>query len=172
MRSAAKLSMAAILALPLLGNAALAQSATQNINLSATVADYCSIGGAASGTAVNRSITVTNGTVSTSALSAVTVGSVVCTKISDVTLATTNTGLTTATAPNASFQNVIHYTAAASFAGATPSLDTSAATSATAATNTGANLGTLTVNITPQANTLPMLTGAYADVLVVTLTPQ
>lgn len=151
---------------------AFAQTATQNINLNATVTDFCSIAGSATGGAITRSITVTNGNVSTAAVTpAISVASVACTKISDVTLTTTNTGLTTGSSA-AGFQNVIHYTAAASFAGAAPSLTTSSGTTATAATNAGANSGTLSVTITPQANTSPMLAGSYADTLVVTLTPQ
>lgn len=158
-------------ALAISSTSALAQTATQNINLNATVTDFCSIAGAATGAVQTRTITVTNGNVVTAPLSQVSVASVACTKISNLTLTTTNTGLTTA-GSNGSFQNVIHYTAAASFAGAAPTLVTSSATTATAATNTGANGGTLTVDITPSANTLPMLAGNYADVLVVTLTPQ
>jgi hypothetical protein len=149
---------------------AFAQAATQNINLNATVADYCSINGSATGAAVSRTITVTNGTVDTSALPVVSVANVACSKISDLQLSTTNTGLTGPGAA-AGFQNVIHYTAVASFDGAAPSLNTSSASSATAAT-TGAATGTLTVNITPNANASPMRTGSYADTLVVTLTPQ
>ena len=151
-------------------SAAFAQAATQNINLNATVADFCSINGAATGAAVSRTITVTNGTVNTGALAAVNVANVACSKISDLQLSTTNTGLT-GPAAAVGFQNVIHYTAAASFDGATPTLNTSAATSVTAAT-TGAATGTLTVNITPIANASPMVAGSYSDVLVVTLTPQ
>ncbi len=148
-----------------------AQTATQNINLNATVADFCTIAGTATGALQSRVITVNSGIVDTSALSTVTVANVVCSAISDVTLTTTNTGLTGPTAPSASFEDVIHYTATASYGGAAPSLDTSAASSDTDAT-TGAASGNLTVDITPQANTLPMTAGGYADVLVVTLTPQ
>jgi hypothetical protein len=166
-----KLASAAGVALALSSVSAMAQTATQNIQLNAVVTDFCSIAGTASGALQNRTITVTNGNVATAALAQVSVNSVACTKISNLTLTTTNTGLTTA-GSNGSFQNVIHYSAAASFAGAAPTLNTSSATSATAATNTGANGGTLTVDITPIANTLPMLAGNYADVLVVTLTPQ
>lgn len=146
------------------------QTATQNINLNATVADYCTINGSATGALQSRTITVTGGVVSTTALTQVSVASVACSKISDLTLSTTNTGLTGPSAVTG-FQNVIHYTAAAAFDGATPTLNTSSGTSATAAT-TGAATGTLTVDITPIANASPMVTGSYADVLVVTLTPQ
>lgn len=147
-----------------------AQTATQNINLNATVADYCTISGAATAADVNRTVTVTGGVVSTTALTQVSVANVACSKVSDLKLETTNTGLTGPAAAGG-FQNVIHYTAAASFNGANPSLDTSSATTATAATS-GASNGTLTVDITPQANTNPMVAGSYSDVLVVTLTPQ
>lgn len=147
-----------------------AQTATQNINLNATVSDYCSISGAATAADQNRTITVTSGTVDTAALAQVTVANVACSKVSDLTLTSTNTGLT---GPGAAggFQNVIHYTADAAFDGAAPSLDTSAGSTVTAPT-TGAATGTLTVDITPIANAAPMVAGNYADVLVVTLTPQ
>lgn len=147
-----------------------AQSATQNINLNATVADYCSISGSATSTDVDRTITVTNGAVDTAALTQVSVANVACSKISDLTLTSTNTGLTGPAAAGG-FQNVIYYTAAASFDGASTSLDTSSTNTATDAT-TGAATGTLTVDITPIANSSPMVAGSYADVLVVTLTPQ
>lgn len=147
-----------------------AQTATQNINLNAIVADYCSISGTATGAAQNRTITVTSGSVDTAALSQVTVANVACSKVSDLTLTSTNTGLTGPAAAGG-FQNVIHYTAAASFDGATPTLDTSATNTVTAAT-TAAATGNLTVDITPQSNASPMVAGNYSDVLVVTLTPQ
>jgi hypothetical protein len=153
-----------------IAQSAFAQTATQNINLDATVADYCSIAGSPTAADQDRTITVTTGNVATAALATVTVASVACTKISDLTLTSTNTGLT---GPGAvgGFDNVIHYTAAASFDGAAPSLDTSVGNTVTAAT-TGAASGNLTVDITPQANASPMVAGSYADVLVVTLTPQ
>ena len=119
-----------------------------------------------------RTITVNTGIVDTAALSQVTVASVVCSKASNVTLSTTNTGLTGPTAPSLSFQDVIHYTAVASYGGAAPSLDTAAPGPSATDQTSGAASGDLTVDITPQLNTLPMTTGAYADVLVVTLTPQ
>lgn len=149
----------------------LAQAATQNINLNATVADYCAISGSATGGVVSRTISVTNGAVSTASLAPVTIADVACSAVSDITLTTTNTGLT-GPSPTGGFQNVIHYWAAALFGGGgIPILDTSSATSATAATG-AASVGQLTVVIAPQPNTDPMVAGAYADVLVVTLTPQ
>jgi len=154
----------------LLSQSAWAQSATQNITLNATVADYCSIAGSATGGNVTRTISVTNGTVDTASLPQVSVNNVACSKAANITLSTTNTGLTgPGTVTN--FQNVIHYTADASFGGAAPSLDTSTATSATAAT-AGAATGPLTVDITPAANTSPMVPGGYTDTLVVLLEPQ
>ena len=149
---------------------AFAQTATQVINLSANVADFCSIAGAASAGPVSRVITVTNGNVSTGALPVVSVGSVACTKASDLTLTSSNQGLT-GPGVTAGFENVIHYTATASFDGAAPSLDTSTAAVDTDATS-GAASGTMTVNITPQANLLPVMVGIYGDTLTVTLTPQ
>ena len=164
-------ALAAIGCLVALQEAAFGQSATQNINLNATVADYCTIGGVTSPAAMTRSISVSNGIVSTAAVTpAISVANVVCSKISNVALTSTNTGLT-GPASVIGFQNVIHYTAAASFGGATPTLVTSAGTSATSATS-GASNGALTVTITPTLNGSPMVAGAYSDTLVVTLTPQ
>lgn len=170
MKMSLKVALATLAATVAGQSAAWAQSATQNITLNATVADFCSIAGAATGGSVTRTITVTNGTVNTSALPVVNVASVACSKVSDVTLSTTNTGLT-GPAAVPSFQNAIHYTANASFSGATPSLNTGSATTATAATS-GAATGTLTVNITPNANASPVVPGSYTDTLVVTLAPQ
>lgn len=146
-----------------------AQVATQNINLDATVADYCTIDGAASALDQDRTIAVNTGIVATAALTAVDILDVVCSKASNVTLASDNTGLT-GPAVLAGFQNFIDYTAVATFGDATATLDTSSGPTAFGTTTVAAS-GTLTVNITPQANTLPMAPGDYDDVLVVTLTP-
>lgn len=170
MRAFVRLVIAAFTYLAISQSAAWAQTATQNIQLNATVADYCTINGTASGALQTRTISVNSGVVDTAALTQVSVANVACSKISDLTLTTSNTGLTGPSIVSG-FQNVIHYTAAASFDGATPSLNTSTGTTVTAPT-TGAATGTLTVDITPVANTLPMAPGGYSDVLVVTLTPQ
>jgi len=164
----------AILAIAVLGmtQKVSAQAATQNINLSATVAEYCSIDGLAIGaTTPSRVIPVASGTVNTAALTQVSIADVACSKATDVTIATTNTGLTTGGTAGAGFQDVIHYTASAAFNGAAPSITTNTTTTDTDAT-AGAAAGTLTVDITPIANASPLIAGGYADVLVVTLTPQ
>jgi hypothetical protein len=98
---------------------------------------------------------------------------VVCNAPTDITMASQNGGIRhSGTAPSG-FANVIDYLAQASFGGATATINTatSAVTTGKLNTTTGAN-GTMLVNITPQTPALPLMTGAYDDVLTITLTPQ
>ena len=125
-----------------------AQTATQDINISATVPAACSINNAATGTAGTATIPVSVA------------------------------GVVNAGAPGSGFTNIINYTASATWNSVTATLNTS--TVATAIGNESgaqqavatANSGNLTVSITPLAPSLPLITGAYADTLRVTLIPQ
>ena len=148
-----------------------AQAATQTINLSADVIDYCSINGASAGVTLSDTLTTSNGVVDTTPLPTFTISNVVCSTATDVTISSLNGGVLSATPAPAGFQNVIHYQASATFDGATATI-TPPTTTATAAT-AGAGSGNLTVTVTPQANALPLVVASnYADVITVTLAPQ
>lgn len=168
MKSFVRLLVTAI-ALFAVTQASQAQTATQTINLNAMVDDYCTIAGSASGTPEDREIFVNTGIVDTAALTPVNIPNVVCSKASNVTLTSSNTGLIGPPVLTG-FQNVIDYTAVATFGDATATLDTNAGATASDATTVAAN-GDLNVTITPQLNASPMAPGGYADLLTVTLTP-
>lgn len=155
-----------------------AQTATQDINLSATVTSYCTIGGSTSPAALSDTIPVSAaGVVTTTAINH-TIASVVCNNVTNV-LATSLTGAVklSGAAPSGS-SDIIDYTASATFNSATSNLDTATTPTATSseagslATTTGAGSGNLTVSITPVQPALPLAPGGYSDTLRVTLTAQ
>jgi hypothetical protein len=155
-----------------------AQTATQDINLTATVASYCTISNVTTGTVINASIPVTNGVVTVTPI-ANTIASVACNNATDVIATSLLGGVTTGAAPVSGATNIINYTGVATFGGATSTINT--ATVATAAgseagntaTTTGAATGNLSVTITPAQPALPLTPSvAYADTLRVTLTAQ
>ena len=176
-----KLLVSAILALASLAgaNAANAQTATQDITLNASVASYCTIGGATNPSALTRTVPVTNGVVDTTAIN-VSVASVVCNNAADVIATSVRGGVWDGNASSApGTVNIINYTAAATFGSVTSTINTATASGAAAAANeagntattAGAASGNLAVAITPQAagGTLEPSTG-YTDTLRVTLT--
>lgn len=153
-----------------------AQTATQDINISATVDAYCTINNATTGTAINKTIPVSNGIVDTSVISN-TIASVACNSAADVVATSLSGGVTMGGSPSSGTTNIINYTGAATFGGATSTINT--ATTATAsgneagntATTSGAATGNLVVTITPAQPSLPLMPGTtYADTLRVTLT--
>ena len=161
--------------------AAQAQTATQDINISATVTKACSINNAATGTAGTATIPVSAaGVVNTAAITPTgsPFANVACNAASFLQLSSVNGGVVNAGAPGSGFTNIINYTASATWNSVTATLDTSTVATASG-TETGAqqsvataNSGNLTVSITPLAPSLPLITGAYSDTLRVTLTPQ
>jgi opacity protein-like surface antigen len=172
------LSVTCALATLVCANSANAQSATQDINLTADVTSFCTIDGSNTGTVITRAIPVTNGTVG--AIPAIpAIASVVCNGPTDVLATSVSGGVTTGVAAPVGFTNTINYTGAATFGTATSTINT--ATTATAvgseagnvASTAAATSGSLTVTITPAQPALPlMVSTAYADTLRVTLTPQ
>ncbi len=158
-----------------------AQTATQDINISATVPAACSINNAATGTAGTATIPVSvAGVVNTAAITPTgsPFANVACNAASFLQLTSLSGGVVNAGAPGSGFTNIINYTASATWNSVTATLNTS--TVATAIGNESgaqqavatANSGNLTVSITPLAPSLPLITGAYADTLRVTLIPQ
>lgn len=155
--------------------AASAQTATQDINISATVPKACTVGNVASGTPDSATINVSAaGSVTTS--SVVPSGSpfqnVACNAPSILQVSSLSGGAKNAGSAGGGFTNTIHYTATASWNGAQATVDTSSSATGTPVNVGTANSGPLGVSITPLANTLPLLQGGYSDTLRVTLTPQ
>ncbi len=172
--ASAVLALAALTA----ASAAQAQTATQDINISATVASFCTINSITNPTALTATIPVTNGVVDTTAISN-TIASVACNSATDVVATSLSGGVTPGGAANAGTSNIIDYTAVATFNGASSTIDTSNTATAAGsepgntATTAGAATGNLVVSITPAQPALPLMaSAAYADTLRVTLTAQ
>ncbi len=156
-----------------------AQTATQDININATVTSYCTINGAVTGAAVTTAtIPVTLGVVNPATINR-TIANVACNNITNVVATSQAGGVTTGGAAPSGSSNIIDYTGTATFGGATSTINT--ATVATAAgnetgntgTTAGAATGNLVVDIVPAQPALPLTpSAAYADVLTVTLTAQ
>jgi len=180
------LCVAAVAALGLFAaEGALAQTATQNITLNATVPGYCTVGGG--GTAsTSATIPVTNGAPNTAQITVAGLGSVICNENATLTLTTTNggvtsTGTTTPGTPPTGFSNRIDYTAVASYGTNTPASatlltsGTAGASSTVSGANTdGASSGLpFSVKITPSTPAHTLVAGtAYSDTLSVLLTPH
>lgn len=159
-------------------SAASAQTATQDINLTATVASYCTIGGVTGPAALSRTVAVTNGVVTVTPIN-ITVASVACNNTTNVIATSVSGGITTGVAPVSGATNIINYIGVATFNGASSTINTATVATAAAseagntASATGAATGNLTVTITPVQPSLPLTPSvAYADTLRVTLTAQ
>ena len=163
---------------------AFAQSATQNINLSATVAGFCTIDGLASGATRSGTVpasSIVNGQATSASVSIGSDSPAVCNTNTLIQIKSQKNGLTSATAASGSFTNKIHYTATATFNGATDTYNT-ATPSASAgvfdtgtSTTSGAASGNLAIAVTTQSTTAGSYLVAatdYSDVLTVQLTPQ
>ncbi|MGE0055171.1 MAG: hypothetical protein AB7S74_13260 [Hyphomicrobium sp.] len=153
-----------------------AQTATQDINISAIVDAYCTINNVTTGTAINETIPVTDGIVDTTLISN-TIANVACNSSADVVATSLSGGVTLGGAPSSGATNIINYTGAATFGGVTSTINTASTASATGnevgntATTSGAATGNLVVTITPAQPSLPLMPGTtYADILRVTLT--
>ncbi|KUO60155.1 MAG: hypothetical protein APF80_16625 [Alphaproteobacteria bacterium BRH_c36] len=169
---------AAALAAVLVAGAGSAMATDQDINLTATVAGFCRIGGSLTPTAdtVNLDSLVTAGFITATQTDRT--YAVICNKATDISLESQNGAMTTASASALNFENVINYTASTSgFA------TISAGSTATTATASGPeSLGSTTratpgsanivVSITPIGNTDPLVEGVYQDTLRLSITPQ
>jgi hypothetical protein len=157
--------------------------ASQNVNLSANVNGYCTIDGASTGTARSANIATTNGRVASPGN--LTLGgadsSVICTSNARIQLTTASGGLTNPTAPpDSNYVNKIHYTATATYNGATETLTTTDATTAGfqtggAVTTAGAKTNVplqLAVSVAATPANKFLVNGSYGDTLTVTLTPS
>lgn len=158
---------------------AFAQAATQDIQITASVPKFCTIGGAATPAALTTTIPVSSTGTVTTAVQNFTVNSVTCNTATDVVASSTGGGVKSAASAPSGFTNIIDYSAAASFGTATSTLNTatvataSGAETGTTGATTGAATGNLTISITPAQPSSPLVAGTdYADTLRVTLTPQ
>lgn len=178
MSKLAVISVVAIVSVASAGNA-FAQAATQDINISATVPKYCTIGGAANPAALNTTIPVSaTGSVTTTTQN-FPVASVVCNTATDVLATSVSGGVKSATSAGPGFTNIINYTGVATFGAATSTINTATVGTATAseagnvAATGGATAGTLSIAVTPAQPASPLIAATdYSDVLRVTLTPQ
>ena len=151
---------------------------TRGFTVTGTVAKSCTVGGVAHATDTATIPISAAGAVNTAVINR-SYSSVACNAPSNVQLTSQNGAIkTTGTGP-AAFTNLIDYSAAATFSGATASLNTATnplATgpeSGTAVSTTGTQPnGTMTVTITPQANVKTLIGGTYSDTLTITITPQ
>ena len=177
------LKFTAIAAFALAGaSSADAQTATQDINITATVTKACTVNNAVAGTAGTAVIPVSAaGAVTTTAITPTgsPFANVVCNAPSNLQLTSLSGGVVNAGAlPSAAFSKIIDYTASATWGGATATVDTSTVATAAAAESgalapiAAANSGSLTVSITPIANAKPLIIGGYADTLRVSIIPQ
>ena len=159
---------------------AFAQAATQDINLTATVAKYCKIAGAANPAALSKTVPI-NGTtnnVDTAAIP-VTVTGIVCNTPADIVTSSQSGAVKGPANSNTAFQNLINYTAVAKLGTAATSTINTATIATAAGVETGSTgstaagySGDLAVSITPAANTKPLVAGTYSDTLHITITPK
>lgn len=158
---------------------ALAQSATQDINITATVPKYCAIGGGASPAALNTTIPVSSTGTVTTTVQTFTVNSVVCNVATNVVASSVSGGVKSSAVASSGFTNIIDYTGAATFGTATSTINTATTPTATGsesgntATTTGATSGNLTISVTPSQPSSALVAATdYSDILRITLTPQ
>jgi hypothetical protein len=143
------------------------------------VSKVCSIGGVSHPASDTATIPISSsGQVSTAPIFRSYAG-VTCNILTSVQLTSQHGGVVNAAAVPSGFSKTIDYTAAATFSGASPTLNTATIPTASgpeagaAILTSGATPnGTLSVSITPQLNALPLISGAYSDTLTITLTPQ
>jgi hypothetical protein len=158
---------------------ATAQTATQDINISATVPKSCTINNTSTGTVDTATIPISaGGSVNTSPVTPVhsPYANIACNAPSNLQLTSLNGGVTNGTSATG-FQNFINYTASAVWHGVTATVATASSSgtgpvSGTAQSVSTAFSGSMSVTITPAANTLPLVQGSYSDTLRITLTPQ
>lgn len=172
-------SIAAIAAVAMIASTqAFAQSATQNIGITAAVEPFCTITPATLSASVPVSA---SGAVTTTAINvttATTGPTVTCNTAANVKAASVSGGVKNATAAPSGFSNVINYTGTATLGATVATVDTSTTAGAAGleegtAVSTGAAVSAgLAIRVTPQAATSPLIPGSYSDTLRVTITPE
>jgi hypothetical protein len=144
-----------------------------------TVASACTIGGVYTPASDTATISIDSGGSVSTAPIARSYNSVECNGPADVQLTSQSGAVKTPVAAVPGFENLINYSASATFSSANATVDTATiptatgAESGTAVSTSGTTpSGTLSVTITPAANSSPLLAGSYADTLRITITPQ
>ena len=175
MKKALYLSLITATIAALTSTTASAQSASANVNITATIVASCTINGTANGGTQTLDFSNTTASPSTTISTAkktATFANVLCNTPSHITLqSSSGKAANAATAPSA-FQNFFDYSAVATWNTVTDSLSTATdgTTLKTSATTAPAAAGSLTVDVTPSSPSLPLVAGSYVDVLTVTLT--
>ena len=171
------ISAALVAASAVCATSAFAQTAQQDINISATVAGYCRISGAATPAALNATVPVsTVGVVDTTDIP-FTIPGVVCNTAADLRAASQSGGVKSGASVTAGFSNIINYTGEAKLGTTTSTINTATTTTAIGveqgniAPTSGAYTGDLNIKITPQSATDPLVAGSYSDTMRVTITP-
>lgn len=175
--------MMAVAALALSSGVAWGQgTATQNVSLTATVGGYCTIDNSSIGTAITRSITVTNGKASGTGLGLISITGVTCTAQPKIRLQSTKGGIVAGAGSPAitgNFVNKIHYTATATYASVQSIINTQGINNfdggSSSLSSTGIQTGgTLTLQVSPVAtpDTNLLVNGDYDDTLTITLGPN
>jgi hypothetical protein len=172
--------LAAVILMTAWAAAATAQTATQNINLTASVPLSCTITGSTTPAAdsINFGTLGTGASaISTSTVYPATAGStgfaVVCNSSTHVQLSTLKDGLRNTTVAPSGYTSNINYSASATLGSATATITTAgtnAPSTGAQVNNSGPTSSNMVVSVTPAANTLPLTPGSYADTLTVTIT--
>jgi len=161
------------------GGAAYAQTAQQEIQISALVTGTCTINGGSTGTVDTATIPINgSGNVVTTPITPTNspYASVVCNSPSTIQLRSANGAVKNSTVVSG-LTNIIDYQASATWNAQTATIDTATNPAASGqetgtAQPVGAGSGDLSVSITPVANSAPLVSGSYTDSLFVVLTPN
>ena len=152
---------------------------SQAVSVTGNVAKVCTIGGVATPAADTATVPITaTGAVTTTPIVR-SYANAACNTPSRLQLTSQSGAVVRSGAPPAGFTNLINYSASAGFASATATLNTATTAGAagpesgTAVSTSGTTpSGTLSLTITPQASSLPLISGSYSDTLRITITPQ
>ena len=144
-----------------------------------TVAKACTIGGVYTPGADSATIPVgPTGVVNTTPINK-SYASAICNSLTNLQVTSQSGGVKRAAAAPSGLTHIINYSAAASYGGASSTLNTATIPTATGAeagtvgTTSGAtSSGSISVIITPQTCAQPLVKGSYSDTLRITLTPQ
>ena len=157
---------------------AIAQNASQDVQVNAFVGTGCSINGTASPTDINTTIPVDAlGQVDTT-LQQFTVPNVVCNTPTDLQATSMNGGVRSANPAPKGFTNIINYRGVALYGGAKSVIGTAGGGAAgpepgNVDSTAGSTNGNLVIRVTPRQPANPLVSGTdYQDTLRVTLTPQ
>ena len=158
---------------------ALAQSAQQDVAITAAVPKSCTIDGSATPGALATTIPVDGQGVVDTTIQTFDAGHVVCNAPTSVLATSVRGGVKSATKSGPDFTNIINYRGTATFGTAKSTINTGTQKGAAgpeagpADVTAGPTQGPLTIQIRPAQPTSPLVLGSdYNDVLRITLTPE